>query len=182
VSRTVVRGFALEIEGNNAETRGARFSPDYQYRYSLWRTWNAAAPALVVIGLNPSTADATVDDPTIRRCIGFAKRERLGGLVMLNLFGLRATDPSVMLRHAAPIGPDNDRLIMEAVHANRLLGSVFVAAWGVHGAHMSRDHEMRGMVRGLKCFGVTQTGYPRHPLYLRGDAPLVDLPYPRGAA
>jgi hypothetical protein len=75
---------------------GAAFSEDRRHRYELWRIWDRKVRKMVVIGLNPSTADETKNDPTIRRCINFAQRERCGGLVMLNLFGFRATDPKVM--------------------------------------------------------------------------------------
>jgi hypothetical protein len=154
VARTSISGFFLEIEGNHDVTKAARFSADQVYRYNLTRIWDGSRGALVVIGLNPSTADATTDDPTIRRCIGFAKRERLGGLVMLNLFAFRATDPKRMRCADDPVGPDNDHAIREAVAANRRLGSVFVAAWGAHGSHLRRDAKVHAMIPDLKCFGV----------------------------
>jgi len=98
---------SAELFATNEVVSGATFSTDRVYRYALWRVWDAALPSFVVIGLNPSTADETENDPTIRRCIGFAKREGCGGLVMLNLFAVRATDPRVMMAHPEPIGPDN---------------------------------------------------------------------------
>lgn len=172
-----IRGFAFEQEVSDGVDRGARFSADYVYRYTLWRSWSGRGRWLVVIGLNPSTADAVKDDPTIRRCIGFAKRERLGGLFMLNLFALRATDPKVMLAHADPIGAENDQFIWEYACNNH---AVVVAAWGAHGNHRGRADAVRKMVPGLKCFGLTRDGHPRHPLYLRADTPIVD--FPAGAA
>jgi hypothetical protein len=75
---------------------GAEFSDCGTYRYALWRTWNALQPGVLFVGLNPSTADATTDDPTIRRCIGFAKRWGYGGITMANVFAYRATDPREM--------------------------------------------------------------------------------------
>lgn len=171
-----VRGFAFEQEVCGDMDRGARLSPDYRYRYTLWRRWNSRLVDLVVIGLNPSTADATLDDPTIRRCIGFAKRERCGGLFMLNLFALRATDPRAMRASADPVGPDND----EAIRRFTAGQHVVVAAWGAHGGHRGRDAQVRAMVPNLKCFGVTKDGHPKHPLYLKADTPLVD--FPAGAA
>jgi hypothetical protein len=153
--------------------QGAAFSDCRTYRYSLWRHWgDPGAPRLTVIGLNPSTADETEDDPTIRRCVGFAKREGMGGVRMLNLFALRATDPKVMLAHPEPIGPLNDAVLRQAIGPD----DVVVAAWGVHGHHRNRDLEVLACLPGIRCFGKTQAGFPRHPLYLRADTPLE--PYP----
>jgi hypothetical protein len=127
---------------------------------------------MVVIGLNPSTADESLDDPTIRRCLSFARREICGGLVMLNLFAIRATDPKVMLRHSSPVGPQNDAVIQEYATS----GGIFVAAWGAHGPHLNRAMEVRTLLRSagvpLYCLGRTKSGSPRHPLYLKADAPL----------
>jgi hypothetical protein len=118
---TGVRGFALEIEGDGKQFSGAVFSPDQKYRYVLWREWSGHPRRLVVIGLNPSTADATKNDPTVTRCINFAKREGCGGMIMLNLFAFRATDPGVMMEAADPVGPENDKYIL--AHASRTIGS-----------------------------------------------------------
>ncbi len=160
----------------NPARSGASFSADRVYRYSLWRQWNDVLPVFVVIGLNPSTADETLDDPTIRRCLGFAKREGCGALVMLNLFALRATDPKTMLGHPEPIGQHNDSTIRE--YAQRE-GHVIVAAWGAHGSHLGRGETVRARVPGLRCFGLTKGGEPKHPLYLSSNAPLVRLPVER---
>jgi hypothetical protein len=73
--------------------RGALLSEDGRYRYRLWRLWDDLAPVMVWVMLNPSTADADLDDPTIRKCIGFAKANRHGGIIVVNLFAWRATDP-----------------------------------------------------------------------------------------
>ena len=146
----------------------ATFSPHRTYRYALTRRWGEG-PTMVVIGLNPSTANETANDPTIRRCIGFATRDGCGGLVMLNLFALRATNPRVMLAHPEPIGPENDATILRhTAGAERV-----VVAWGAHGGHLERDRHIRALVPGATCFGVTAAGHPRHPLYLRADTPLV---------
>jgi hypothetical protein len=176
IARTRISGFMIEIESNGGTTSAARFSADQRYRYNLTRIWDGQQPALVVVGLNPSTADANIDDQTIRRCLGFAKREKLGGLVMLNLFALRSTDPKAMLRDEEPVGPENDVWIQHAVDVNRALGSTFVAGWGVHGSHLHRDEALRRLIPEMKCFGITKDGAPRHPLYLRGDAPIVTFP------
>jgi hypothetical protein len=163
----------------------AEFSDDRRFRYVLRRRW-APGPAFVVIGLNPSTADETNDDPTIRRCIGFARREGCGAYVMLNLFAARSPDPAI-LRVPNPwdvIGPGNDAAIdREARKAGRV-----VAAWGNTDArlHAKRIDRVLALliladVR-VMCLGVTKDGHPRHPLYLRADAPLVDYPFTRDAS
>lgn len=151
----------------------AQFSPDRVYRYALWRTWDASNGSRVMfIGLNPSTADETQDDPTIRRCVGFAKRLGAGQMIMANLFAFRATDPFTMLKlvHTDPVGPDNDAWLARlAEHAG-----IIVAAWGAHGGHRHRDEQVIGMFSDrLFALGVTKDGHPRHPLYLRADAELV---------
>lgn len=169
----MISGFVFEQEITDGVDRGARFSPDYVYRYTLWRMWSNRGRWLVVIGLNPSTADATNDDPTIRRCVGFAKREGLDGLFMLNLFALRATDPRVMMAHPEPVGANNDTAIREYARSDR---GIVVAAWGVHGLHHGRAKAVCRMIPGLKCFGVTRDGSPKHPLYLRSDTPIIDYP------
>jgi hypothetical protein len=155
-------------------TTGATFSACRTYRYALWRAWDFQKPTLIVIGLNPSTADEYQDDPTIRRCISFAKREGCGRYVMLNLFGLRATDPKVMKAHREPIGPDNDAAIAAwAAFGN----SRIVVAWGVHGTWHNRAAQVCRVLRSLdvhlECFGRTKDGCPKHPLYLPNAAALV---------
>jgi len=147
---------------------GAVFSPCRTFRYRLGRVWGDG-PTLTVIGLNPSTADETSNDPTVRRCIAFAMREGCGSLRMLNIFAFRATDPAVMKRAVDPIGPENDMWIMQAID-----GPV-VAAWGVHGAFLGRGASVARAIPGLLCFGQTKDGHPKHPLYLRADSPLVNL-------
>lgn len=139
------------------------------YRYRLTREWGAGATAVFIM-LNPSTADASQDDPTIRRCVGFAKREGCGRLEVVNLFAFRATAPKDMRAAADPIGPENDAHILAAVTA---ADGPRIAAWGAHGGQRGKEvgRRLRGM--GLKCLGLTAALAPRHPLYVRGDAPLV---------
>lgn len=142
---------------------GAEFSACRQYRYRLWRLWDASRPTTVFIGLNPSTADETADDPTIRRCLGYAKAWGFGRLEMLNLFAWRATDPKAMKVAADPIGPGND----DAIRAVADTGGLLVAAWGVHGTHLGRDREVCAMLAGrLHVLRLTKDGHPGHPLYL----------------
>jgi hypothetical protein len=89
--------------------RAAAFSRDGRYRYALWREWDAAKPCVLFIGLNPSSADDRRDDPTIRRCTGFARRWGFGRLAVGNLFALRTPHPSQLRRVPSPVGPRNDR-------------------------------------------------------------------------
>lgn len=155
--------------------KSAQLSEDGVYRYSLERWWDDARPdSLAVIGLNPSTADANVDDPTIRRCVDFADQLGFGGLVMLNVYAFRATDPKVMLGATArdTIGPDNDRILMSYLAAMPWA----VCAWTDHVSIARRD-DLLAMFTGVGCeprvFGLTKNGAPRHPLYLpRGAVPV----------
>lgn len=151
--------------------RGAEFSPCRLYRYALWRIWDPAAGTVNFIGLNPSTADEQVDDPTIRRCIGFARDWGYGGLVMTNLSAFRATKPAVMKTAAEPVGRDNDSWLMRVAAEAR----VVVAAWGNDGAYLGRDHQVRRLMPSLHCLDLTKRGRPRHPLYL--PAELLPRPW-----
>ena len=141
----------------------ATFSPCRSYRYSLWREWGEGSLGYAMfIGLNPSTADETRDDPTVRRCINFAKDWGFGALCMTNLFAFRATDPTVMKVQADPNGPENNATLKKLARD----ASVVVAAWGAHGSHMGRDKEVVAMLPGLKCLALTKDRLPKHPLYL----------------
>jgi hypothetical protein len=158
----------------------AIFSPDRRYRYTLSRLWGHG-PTLTFILLNPSTADALNDDPTIRRCMRYAEREGYTGVVILNLFALRSTDPRALLDAvrdcADPIGPDN-RVMLQGMCVRRQV----VAAWGTHASHRllrGQADWTRTMLAarqpsgyGALCFGRTADGSPKHPLYLRSDAML----------
>lgn len=148
----------------------AVFSPDRTYRYLLLRQWGYVTEGLVAfVGLNPSTATETEDDPTVRRCINFARDWGYGGMTMLNVFALRATDPRVMKRHSAPIGPDNDECIKRRTAPGA--AELVVACWGVHGDHMLRGRQVGSMLKNmcgdrLRVFGLTTDLHPKHPLYL----------------
>lgn len=154
---------------------GAVFSDCRRYRYSLWRRWvQECSPSDMVafVGLNPSTADETVDDPTIRRCIGFAKSWGYSGLVMANLFAFRATKPQAMRAASDPVGPMND----ECLQAIALACPTVMCCWGANGGFLGRDEVVIELLRlhgyYIRCLGRTSGGYPRHPLYVRKDAPL----------
>jgi len=179
-TRAVVPGEPLVVEADSGLLSGtseAVFSPDRAYRYVLVRLWESAPP-MTWIMLNPSTADAFADDPTIRRCAGFARREGCGGINVVNLFALRATDPAALSRHASPVGPASDYLI--ETHARD--ASLVVAAWGAGGALHGRAREVGQRLAAagvpLMCLGVTAAGHPRHPLYVRSDAPLIPWEVP----
>jgi len=156
--------------------RGAELSEDGVYRYELTRRWSTA-PRDVWIMLNPSTADAQIDDPTVRRCIGFSRYWGAGAISVVNLFALRATDPAQLRRHPDPIGPVADEAITRAVHVARARGARVIAAWGGHQMAGPRGQHVRALVgEPLLCLGTTQSGHPRHPLYVRGDTQLAPLP------
>jgi len=127
------------------------------------------------IGLNPSTADEKTDDPTIRRCIGFASDWGYGGLCMTNLFALRATDPHVMMKHSEPVGFENDKYVLELSKQ----AGIVIAAWGTKGVFQHRDETVCAMVANLKCLGLTKAGHPRHPLYLPKDVKPMVLKFVR---
>ncbi len=145
--------------------REATFSSCQSYRYSLLREWSATQNKVLFIGLNPSTADATTDDPTIRRCIGFAKAWGFGGLYMGNLFAFRSTDPRGLLNASDPVGPDNDAILLKL---SRMV-SLVVAAWGNHGVLMDRASHVKTLCRPLSVLKLNRSGQPAHPLYLKKD-------------
>lgn len=149
---------------------GADLSPDRVYRYALWRRWEHNAPYALFIGLNPSTADETEDDPTIRRCKRFAADWGYGAIYMANLFAQRATDPKEMVAHSSPVGEENDSYLRRLAHC----AGVVVFAWGAHGGHMHRDKRVEEMLASYNpmCLGTTKAGKPRHPLYIKADKQL----------
>jgi hypothetical protein len=142
----------------------AYLSPCRTWRYSLTRD---VAPltgdgTVAFIGLNPSTADETTDDPTIRRCIDFARRWGYARLTMINLYAFRATDPRDLRAASDPVGPDNDCTIAKVVGGVDLV----VVAWGVH-ADSERAARVLALIGAPHCLGTTKAGAPRHPLYVR---------------
>lgn len=156
------------------------------YRYDLQRRWRVDGPLLTFVMLNPSTADASSDDPTIRRCIGFAKRDGFAGIRVVNLFAFRATDPDVLLHLEDDVrtGPRNVAAIEAAIDAAVADRAPVVAAWGSWWRDHAKPGRMtrpnveamaRAKVWNLSCLGVTKDGEPRHPLFVRRDAPLVAL-------
>ncbi len=151
----------------------ATFSPCRTYRYTLKRVWDAELPTLAFILLNPSTADETANDPTIRRCIGFAQLWGFGTLVAANIFALRSTYPKDLRLIDDPVGPGNDRAIKRLIKSADLV----VAAWGGHGRYLNRGARVLSMLPDdAVCLGVNADGAPKHPLYLRSDTKRRPLP------
>ncbi len=159
--------------------RGATFSPCRTWRYALWRRWNDSRIVeidnsdvgpdfqrmVAFVGLNPSTADEMDDDKTITRCINFAKSWGFDGLCMLNLFAFCTKDPKILKRAPDPIGPENDECLRRAIG---LFGKV-VAAWGNDGVFRNRHYGVRHFMWPSRMWhlGLTKTGCPKHPLYLK---------------
>ena len=179
---------ATLFENETLPQSSAVISPCGTYRYSLKRIWDINHPRMLFVMLNPSTADADQDDPTIRRCIGFARREGYGGIEVVNLFGLRATRPLDIWGHPDPVGPDNDQHLREAFRVNPLA----VCAWGAMGGSFgvlkekwTRDRTVFAMLEGARvtpyCLGTTGAGHPKHPLYLASNTPLIRYAGPQEA-
>lgn len=151
--------------------KDAILSDDRKYRYVLSRTWDASRPSVMIIGLNPSTADETEDDPTIRRCIDFAKTWGYGTVFMLNLFAFRATKPSDMFLAADPIGMDNNKYLEKyASDCDKV-----ICAWGNDGIYKDRSREIKSKLNNLYYLALNQTGEPAHPLYLKSDLIPVEF-------
>lgn len=154
----------------------AVFDRGRAYRYLLVRQWGSGPVALVVM-LNPSTATATEDDQTIRRCLYFARRAGCGALVVVNLFALRSTDPRLLLTHPDPVGDLNDQVLAAAaaLHADMPVG-LALAAWGASAPLSGRDQAVMQVLTGagldVLCLGATGDGFPRHPSRLGNDTEL----------
>lgn len=153
----------------NGWTGAAEFSDCKKYRYVLTRTWTDGEGTVVFIMLNPSTATEAENDPSVRRCIGYARRWGFKKLVVVNLFALRSTDPKELYRTIGPVGPgNNDAIQRQCGYATKV-----VCAWGVHGDHMKRGIEVLKLLDNagitLETLAETKEGIPKHPLYLKGD-------------
>ena len=159
----------------------AVFSGDGVYRYYLHRRISDADTGIATfIMLNPSTADATKNDPTIRKCIGFCRQWHYGQLQVVNLFGVRAVRPSEMKKRRNPIGRNNRRWVERAIENCQGIDqarALVVCAWGVHGDHRSQNAVVLEWLRALdvhpQCLGVTRAGHPRHPLYVPYTTELI---------
>lgn len=155
--------------------RDAVISDCGRYRYLLRRVWDHAKPRALFVMLNPSTADAEIDDATIRSCIRLSTGLGYGSFEVVNLFGLRATNPAELEKAADPIGPRNADVGDAAI--NRC--DIVICAWGAHHMAERRARDMVAWVRGWKpaayCFGTAKSGAPKHPLYIKSGTPLVAL-------
>lgn len=175
-----VPGLFRHGEAEAMHGRGALLSGDGVYRFRLWRIWDDDLLPTAFLMLNPSTADATEDDPTLRRCMAFARSWGAGGVVLVNLFAFRATDPKALsVAHGSGVdvrGADRDE------HLRRVfsVADTVVCGWGAHPLAAAEAPRVLALVpRGVEvsCLGRTASGAPRHPLYLRADTARV--PYPR---
>lgn len=148
------------------DSSGARFSRCERYRYALWRIWDSAKPIVTFVMLNPSTADAVENDPTIERCQRRAIALGMGGLRVANLFAWRSTDPAVLHGLDDPIGPENDNAIVDACRG----AGIVICAWGTNGSLMNRGAAVYEMLVAHEiqptCLQVNADGTPKHPLYV----------------
>lgn len=147
-----------------------------KYRYSLERCWGSDISNVVnFILLNPSTADATRDDPTVKACIAFAKGWGFDALIITNLFAYRVTQPSEMKVCNDPYGSENEAYLKQIAKKSKKV----VIAWGNHGSHCDRDKEVLKMlspIQKLYCLGITKIGHPKHPLYVSRDTEPIVYP------
>ena len=151
------------------------------YRYLLRRVWDHDRPRALFVMLNPSTADAQIDDATIRSCCRLCVDWSYGSFEVVNLFGWRATDPAELASVADPIGPDNDLIVVMAIHRCHTV----ICAWGANPFAVGRDHEMAALIKRHRpetyCLGMTQVGAPKHPLYIKTGTKLLAYPMARRA-
>lgn len=184
------RDLGLDVRGD--ASAWAAFSSCGRFRYVLGREWDEALPTLIVCALNPSTADERASDPTLAKMTGYAKRDSYGSLMLVNAFGLRATDPRELVRALPPprdrdvaptldgiIGPENDAAIGRVLE--HVATTTVVVAWGKGPSAKLRARldampailcAARGSER-LHCWGTNADGSPRHPLYLPAEMPLI---------
>ncbi|WP_196787592.1 DUF1643 domain-containing protein [Burkholderia stagnalis] len=151
----------------------AILSEDKRYRYLLTRTWDSRLPVFGFLCLNPSTADETIDDPTVKKCMRFVRSWGGGGLVISNLFAFRATDPAELKMEKDPIGPENDKWIEHALNSTAMT----IAAWGCHGVYRGRNLDILQRFGDRLChLRLTKDNHPSHPLYL--PETLRPTPFP----
>jgi hypothetical protein len=155
--------------------------PNQEYRYVLRRTWNKNLPIVCFVMMNPSDADANLDDPTIRKCIMYARVWGYGGIVVVNLFAYRSSSPTDVQRFQGdPVGPLNDSYIQRAVFE----AAIVVCAWGANGAYRNRGKRVLEQIREYlslnwevpRCIRMTKSGFPEHPLYLPSNLVPVEIP------
>lgn len=155
------------------------YSADMTYRYAFGRWWGEQdlASSDVWVLLNPATGDTEQRRrPTLDKCIARSRQAGRTGLVIVNLFAYRHTDPNVLAQVDDPVGPAND----EVLRVFTATAPRTIAAWGSHGSLHGRSRQVGPLLDGPRCLGTTQAGEPRHPLYVAGDAPLVPWAAPDG--
>lgn len=148
--------------------KDARIDSTGLYRYWLLREWNPKGKRVVFVMLNPSTADGDEDDPTLRKCIEFAKSWDYGGLEVVNLFAYRATEPDELRKVKYPVGSENELYLKKAIEENNKI----IIAWGKDGSLRQQDKAFLRLISNhntLYCLGMTKAGHPRHPLYVKGN-------------
>ena len=163
---------------------GAAFGACGHYRWWLQRLWAPERPRVLVVGLNPSRADAQRDDPTLRRLVGFARRWGFGAVEVLNLFARVSASPGLLRRCADPVGQENDAWLADRLGPAREPPAVVWLAWGNLGAWRQRDQQVLALVAAaavpMAAIALTRSGHPRHPLYAPGDAQLRLLDWQNG--
>lgn len=181
----MITTFTIGTTASGATYASLDGTTDYRtapHRIRLWRRWDLESdePSLMVIGLNPSTADHEKLDPTIRRIVAHAKREGHPGIEMFNLFSIRSKSPKVMMASNQPSIEENNQVIIQWC----MKSPHILCGWGNHGKHWGRDHYVlwllenyRGLnrLKGVYCLGKNKNGTPKHPLYLRDDAAMVEV-------
>lgn len=159
--------------------KSAQISDCGKYRFILTRIWDDTKRAAVFIMLNPSTADGKEDDPTIRRCINFAKSWNCGSINVVNLFDLRTSSPEEMKKAEAPISRDNNFIVYMTVRKAVMLNALIICAWGNHGCYLGQDKKILDLINQAggdpMALKVSKAGQPCHPLYLKADS--MPVPY-----
>lgn len=160
------------IQNRREIQRTAVLSPCEQYRYLLSRVWDETLPRVTFVMMNPSTADALVDDATIRKCIGFAERWGFGAIDVVNLFAFRSRDPLAVGQAPDPIGPEYAKYFDETLASSSLV----IAAWGCESTlNKSRllrarstvvTRDLSNLAVPVQCLGMSKKGTPYHPLML----------------
>jgi len=149
--------------------KGAVFSDDRKYRYALWRIWNPNKELILTIGLNPSSANESKDDPTITRLMARAFRTGYGGLLMANLYAFVSTNPDNLLNNSNAIGELTDEYIKDMVK----LSSIQLCGWGSFKPVIKRAGVIYSMLTYPVCLGVNADGNPKHPLYISYNMPML---------
>lgn len=160
--------FYIDSDNEGRDISGANFSDCHKYRFTLWRRWNFGSDPRTVmfIGLNPSTATHIENDPTVTRCINFAKLWGYDQMAMMNAYAYRSTDPKKLDQVDDPVGfIDNDRALKHMSEGSEMV----IAAWGANCSEFRQKEICKLLGRQLYCLGKTKRGFPKHPLYLRAD-------------